>query len=298
MENQKDDIVMKARSSRACISAGYRLYTGNFKRIFRYSWVAALVYAAVCSAGGTLMILRPQLVLLTVGSILVAEALFASYGFAVLSQHQASGSIALTGRWFCIDTHILVRTLKCWLCVAAILMAAGAVVGAVGYAAMKLLSPYTAMGCVSLVSLVAICLLLPLTYVAPRYVLCEDAGFWRQLRRGYPVAMRRWGFIFTVSFVVAIVQAALVLVTSLPASILTLANMSSAQSLMMGDTIGMPPHIGWLAAATFLLIGFIQAYVQLSALFPTYYMYGAIEANERERDEFRAKVTNSKPVNP
>ena len=44
MENQKDNILMKVRSSRACIAEGYRLYTGNFRKIFRQTWLAAMVY--------------------------------------------------------------------------------------------------------------------------------------------------------------------------------------------------------------------------------------------------------------
>jgi hypothetical protein len=286
MENQKDDILMKPRSSRACIGAGYRLYTGNFKRIFRYSWVAALVYAMVCSAGGTLMILRPQAVLITIGIILVAEALFVSYGFAVLKQHQTSVSISLSTKWFNIDTHIFTRTLKAWLYVAGIFLEVGIVVGGIGLGAVKMLSPYTALGCIGVASIIAACLLLPMMYVVPRYILNDGVGFWSQLKVGYPVGLRRWGFIFTVIFVVTLVLMGLQLITSLPASILTLANMSSARSMMMGDPSGMPSYIGWLAAATFLLIGFIQAYVQLSALFPTYYMYGSIDVQEQERKEF------------
>ena len=35
MEKEKEDILLKDRSSRACITTGYRLYMSNFKRIFR-----------------------------------------------------------------------------------------------------------------------------------------------------------------------------------------------------------------------------------------------------------------------
>ena len=129
MENQKDDILMKVRSSRGCIGAGYRLYTGNFKRIFRYSWVAALFYALVCSVGGTLMVFRPQAFPITVTIILVAEALFTSYGFAVLKKHQETGSIPMTNKWFSIDTHIFIRTLKAWLCLIVIYLFVAVVIG-------------------------------------------------------------------------------------------------------------------------------------------------------------------------
>ena len=80
MEKDKEDILLKDRSSRACISAGYRLYMSNFKRIFRASWIAAIVFAALVSVGGTMMILRPQLALIVLPVTVIIDALFVSYG--------------------------------------------------------------------------------------------------------------------------------------------------------------------------------------------------------------------------
>ena len=114
MEKDQDSILMKDRSGRACISAGYRLYMSNFRRIFRYSWLAAVIFALSVSVGGTIMILRPRLALFSGLLILIVEALFASYGFAVLKQHQQTGVISYTPRWFNLDVHIFVRTLKAW----------------------------------------------------------------------------------------------------------------------------------------------------------------------------------------
>jgi hypothetical protein len=76
------------------------------------------------------------------------------------------------------------------------------------------------------------------------------------------------------------------LLTSLPALILSIANQTATLGYLTGDPLGMPSYIGWLAAVVFLLIGFIQAYVMLSFLFPMYYMYGAIDAHEKDRKEF------------
>ena len=55
---------------------------------------------------------------------------------------------------------------------------------------------------------------------------------------------------------------------------------------LTGDPYNMPSYIGWLAAAVFLIIGFIQAYIVLSFLFPLYYMYGAIDTHEKEKKNF------------
>ena len=286
MEKEKDDILQKVRSSRGCISAGYRLYTGHFKHIFRYSWLAALVFALFCSVSGAFMIMMPRLIPITAAILLIMECLFASYGYSVLKQHQTLGSIIRPAKWFSIDTHIFVRTIKCWLWVLMIYILVAAIMVGVIYVAIKLLQLYTAIGAISLVGLVILCLLLPLTYITMRYILNDGLGFWKQFKIGYGVGMRRWGFIFIVVLVACIVEVLLMMLLSLPATILSIANTQSMIGVAMGDPYALPSYMPALAAVTFLIIGFLQAYVMLSVLFPIYYMYGSIDAQEQEKQDF------------
>jgi hypothetical protein len=286
MEKEKDDILLKVRSSRGCISAGYRLYTGRFKHIFRYSWVAALIYALFCSVGGAMMIMVPRLMPITAAILILVECLFASYGFSVLKQHQTLGNILRPAKWFSIDTHIFIRTIKCWLCLFVIYLIAGVIIGGLVFAAFKFLSLYTAIGATALGALVIMCLLLPLAYITMHYILNDGIGFWKQLKIGYGVGMRRWGFIFIVVLVAAIVEVLLLTLLSLPAIILSLANTQSMFGVAMGDPYALPSYMPALAAGTFLIIGFLQAYVMLSVLFPVYYMYGSIDAQEQEKQDF------------
>lgn len=286
MEKEKDDILLKVRSSRGCISAGYRLYTGRFKHIFRYSWVAALIYALFCSVGGAMMIMVPRLMPITAAILILVECLFASYGFSVLKQHQTLGNILRPAKWFSIDTHIFIRTIKCWLCLFVIYLIAGVIIGGLAFAAVKFLSLYTVIGATALGALVIMCLLLPLAYITMRYILNDGISFWKQLTTGYGVGMRRWGFIFIVVLVAAIVEVLLLTLLSLPAIILSLANTQSMFGVAMGDPYALPSYMPALAAGTFLIIGFLQAYVMLSVLFPVYYMYGSIDAQEQEKQDF------------
>ena len=286
MEKEKDDILLKVRSSRGCISAGYRLYTGHFKHIFRYSWLAALIFALFCSVSGALMIMMPRLIPITAAVLLIMECLFASYGYSVLKQHQTLGSILRPAKWFSIDTHIFVRTIKCWLCVLVIYMIASVLIVGLGFVAFKYLALYTAIGCTALVTLVILCLLLPLAYITMRYILNDGMGFWKQFKIGYGVGMRRWGFIFIVVLVACIVELLLMMLLSLPATILSMANTQSMFGVAMGDPYALPSYMPALAAGTFLIIGFLQAYVMLSVLFPIYYMYGSIDAQEQEKQDF------------
>ena len=286
MEKEKDDILQKVRSSRGCISAGYRLYTGHFKHIFRYSWLAALVFALFCSVSGAFMIMMPRLIPITAAILLIMECLFASYGYSVLKQHQTLGSIIRPAKWFSIDTHIFVRTIKCWLWVLMIYILVASIMVGVIYVAIKFLQLYTAIGAISLVGLVILCLLLPLTYITMRYILNDGLGFWKQFKIGYGVGMRRWGFIFIVVLVACIVEVLLMMLLSLPATILSIANTQSMLGVAMGDPYALPSYMPALAAVTFLIIGFLQAYVMLSVLFPIYYMYGSIDAQEQEKQDF------------
>jgi len=286
MEKDQDSILQKDRSGRACISAGYRLYMSNFKRIFRYSWVAALVFALVVSISGTIMIVRPSLALCSLLLMVIVEALFASYGFAVLKQHQQTGVISYTPKWLNLDVHIFVRTLKAWLNLLVIYIVVVGVVGGITYLSAVYLPSYTAIALVGLVGLLAFIFLLPVAYTNTRYVLTEGIGYWKNLSERYSIGLRRWGFIFLVVFVSMIFISVVSLLTSLPALILSIANQTATLGYLTGDPLGMPSYIGWLAAVVFLLIGFIQAYVMLSFLFPMYYMYGAIDAHEKDRKEF------------
>lgn len=288
MEKEKDDILLKVRSSRGCISAGYRLYTGHFKHIFRYSWVAALIYALFCSISGAMMIMTPRLIPITTIVLIIVECLFVSYGFSVLKQHQTIGNILRPAKWFSIDTHIFVRTIKCWLCMFVILLVVAAIIAGKSAVAVKYLdfSAYTAVGFFTLGSLVILCLLLPLAYITMRYILNDGVGFWKQLKIGYGVGMRRWGFIFVVVLVAVIIEMLLLMLLSLPAIILSMANTQSMFGVAMGDPYALPSYMPALAAGTFLIIGFLQAYVMLSVLFPIYYMYGSIDAQEQEKQDF------------
>ena len=286
MEKEQEDILQKDRSVRACISSGYRLYTSNFKRIFRYSWVAAIVYAVITSIAGTLMITHPELTFVSLPLFIIIEALFLSYGFAVLKQHQETGSIVWAPRWFSINTHIFVRTIIAWLWTLVICIILGCILAVVGIAAAKYLSNYTAIACFVLFNVLIFVFFLPLLYTNMRYVLTDGIGYWQNLHERYGIGMRRWGFIFLILFITALIGAVCAVITSFPAIILSIAGNEANMGYLTGDPYNMPSYIGWLAAAVFLIIGFIQAYIVLSFLFPLYYMYGAIDTHEKEKKNF------------
>ena len=64
MEKQLDLTLMKARSYRSILSAGFRLYIENFRRLFKASWQMVLLYAIICGWLGTMIAIKiPEMML-------------------------------------------------------------------------------------------------------------------------------------------------------------------------------------------------------------------------------------------
>ena len=64
MEKDNENILFKSRSSRACIRDGYRYYFSHFKRIFKTTWLLAIVFAVLSAAASAMpILLSPNLTL-------------------------------------------------------------------------------------------------------------------------------------------------------------------------------------------------------------------------------------------
>lgn len=64
MDKEKKETEIKVRSSQACIRDGYRLYTTNFRKIFRSTWWLAAVFAVVIAIASSLPVLISPTLLL------------------------------------------------------------------------------------------------------------------------------------------------------------------------------------------------------------------------------------------
>ena len=309
MENKNELSVFRSRSSRACIGSGYQLYVGNFYRIFRASWVVAVVYAIACSLFTSFSVSgSPQLTAMSVQGV-TAEAMqsfaiqgaiglgalllfilsaitMASYAYAAFGEHLRDGIITRPAKWYGrIDRHALLRTMKAVAWGVIICLVLGMLWSALAIGCMKVLSPITARILFMLIIIVTLVLALPLLYTMQRYILTPGTHFLGLLSPTYATSLRHIGSIFTVALMVSIGVSLLCSLTELPAIVLFLANMNSQLGVMIGDAAGMPAYMTWLNLIVFAIAGFIQAYIHLSSLFPLYYLYGKIEAEEKERKE-------------
>lgn len=316
MESVSETTAMKSNSTVASIKLGYRLYAINFKRIFKASWLFALLFALACAAIGPILSVKmpaivtqaaahPEavmqlgreylglfalcLVLVVVGGII--EAVFYSSGFSLLKGHLATGNIVRPARWVALDKHMAWRTFKGVASALLLALIVCVVAAALYYVGSRcgIIKPGTyaglfAWGIVTIA--VSLLLAIPACFVTVKYIVDGTQSFWPLFAADFTKAMRHFGYIFVIDFFVVLVIMVATYVLQLPAVIISTANYEANLGVVFGDPLGMPSYIVPLTAVVFFVSGFMQAYIRMSALFPLYYMYGSIETQEKEKKQY------------
>ena len=320
MEKQDDLTLLKPRGYRRVLSAGFRLYTGNFRRLFKASWQMALLYALSCGALGTLtaikipelaMALQQQLasmhgvlqetlheymmtllgimalVVLAITTLSLASAPILSK----LKEHKETGTITPPPHWLTASPHLMGRSMKGVFLTLLVML-----IPIVVFAAFLILAEMMNQGVImrhlittiSALSLwIVICLLfyLPIYHVLMKYIMESPCGYWHTLGQSYPTGLRHWGLIFIVFFISMLFVMLVSLIVMLPSYILNFANQQAHLGLLMGDSLGMPSYIVPLTFTTTALCSFIHFYVGQVILVHNYYIYGSIEAREQEKQK-------------
>lgn len=320
MEKTHDLTLMKARSYRSILADGYHLYNENFRKLFKASWILAIVYALACGACGTLTAIKiPELTLALMQQLATMQGFFLetakSYAlsllgiigllllaFATLSmasatilnklkEHKQSGTITTPPHWLTTSPAMMGRSLKgTFLTLLVLLIPLLLFIGLLALA--DVLSPQftmrhltTTICAFGIVSIIVIFLSLPMMHVLMKYLMEAPCGYWKTLANNYGRGLSHWGSLFLVFFVSTLLVQIVALVVMLPASILSYANQQAHQGLLIGDPLGMPSYMPALTFATFALCSFIQFYVSQVTLVHNYYIYGSIETKEAERKQ-------------
>ena len=297
--------VLKIRSVRGTVTAGFLLYLGNFRRILKHTWLPALVCALVSTWYNMVSFtMLPQLIttngkvqpfgstlvpMMEISGLSLLNALvslaFLAYGFSLLSHHREQGTIPSPTGWLTRpDWHMLFRTFLCAVvCIAVLTVCQGLALAPIAYGVLR--QSVTAIAIGVLTGLAFMVLLLPLAYPTMRYVTSRDTRLFVILGPGYRQGLRRWGYLFGVLLVTMIITLLALVITTLPSLVLALANVKAQTGTLVGDPLGMPDYMTSMSFFVFLLAGFIQCYVVLLLHFPVYYMTGSIEKQEIEKNE-------------
>ena len=323
MEKESDLNLLHPRSMAAVIRDGYRLYLSSFKKLFRSSWIVAVVYAiafalmmgnfvnnvvpmqAVMRAFGPQAVMADAsyastslLSLFTSVFFSLAALLLAAQSFFSFDEHRQTDAISRPARWYgrlCLPAFLRLLPVALWMLLLSVVIGCGFYT--VGYSILSLgvvgnvWKSIASLCLLALLVIIVIALLVPVAYTVMRKMLAShhslkwicNSRLFAPPFQGYARGLRHWGLLFAVLFVVYIFTELLTLVCELPAVIIAIANTEAYAGLALGDPLGMPDYIVPMTYCVFALAGFIQAYVHLSTLFPLYYAYGSIEQQEAER---------------
>jgi len=293
--------LLKIRSNGAVLRDGLKLYLNNFRVIFKASWFSAILYAIVIGSVTTFTInvvtnllrmvmvgelsatnndLVLNIVCFAIGLLLVlcAETFLFSSVFSLLHKHSTTGIIPTPFHWYgSNDKRVFFRT-------------AYAILIYIIYFSIYLAIVFIPTGSLSIIAtailkfIVSVIFLIAFPLLAMRmlpYIININKSIF-----GFSIPVRYLGAILSVSIGVAIMVGIALLITTLPSSILLLANIQSLGGTIYGDPTGMPSYMIWMNIGVFTLAGFIQAYVHMAAIFPFYYLYGSIEKQKEERKNY------------
>ena len=297
METPSEEPVLKSRSARHCISTGYRLYIGHFRRIFRATWPAALVASLLSGLIGTWHAnlqmqsqpgLTTAMAVVALLTVLVSVTFYAQ-AMTLLCHHREQGVVPRVARMFTIDGAVLRRTFICALTCGIIWLVIISLATSVSVYAMINQSKVWLAAAV-LLPLALLLLLLPLSYPAVRYLTTRQTNLFALVKTDFGKGFSHYGLLFCVGLITPIFSAMAVAVACLPAIILMVANATAVAGNLAGDPIGMPAHMPNLVGCVFTLASFFQHYIMLSAFFPFYYTSGSIEAQEQERNEKKNSI--------
>ena len=325
MEKNQDLTLMKPRSYRSVLADGYRLYNENFRKLFKASWILAIVYALCCGAFGTLTAIKvPELTLALMQQLSSMQGFFAetakTYALTIagiigllllaiaamsmasatilnkLKEHKDTGTISTPPYWLTTSPAMMGRSLKgVFLTILVLIIPMLLFIGMV--AITESVKPQALIGHLTtfIVALCIVCIIIvilvqPLMYVLMKYVMEAPCKYWKTLSANFGCGMRHWGSLFLVFFLSMLLVQLIGLVIMLPSHILSYANQQAHMGLLIGDPLGMPSYMSTLTFATFTLCSFIEFYVSQVMLVHNYYIYGSIDTKEQEREQQKQNI--------
>lgn len=297
--------LLKIRSNGAVLRDGLKLYLNNFRVIFKASWFSAILYAIAIGSVATFTInvvtnllrmvmvgelsatnndLVLNIVCFAIGLLLLLCACTMLYSsvFSLLRKHSTTGNIPTPSHWYgSNDKQSFIRTVWTMIVLSLVIIVYSFISGAFYY---MLVGKLSILALAILLFILFITMLIALPILAMRmlpYIINNTKSMF-----GFSIPIRYWGTILSICIGVATMVGIALLITTLPSSILLMANIQSVGGAIYGDPTGMPSYMIWMNIGVFTLAGFIQAYVHMAAIFPFYYLYGSIEKQKEERKNY------------
>lgn len=287
------------RSLGGCTKAAYELFVSNIATILKQTWLPALLVAIATTASlyillftGAESFLSPNLqAIITKFAILIVTFLCS---VAFFSWHNGIILSLITGQ---NRKQSIIRVAR----VNAIYVAMGilftAVIGAffvfisLQQPPIQALKPtetapivnyFTVSLLVTLATIIIFAIaVIPLLYSSVQYLVEPKQKIFSIFTHGYLTGLKRWGFLFLLTFILNIIVTIILAICYLPISILTISQYMNLLGTFIGDANTLPTLFPVIFIATSLLVQFIIVYVATGISMVYYYAYGSIEAQNK-----------------
>ena len=277
--------IYKNRNYAGCFNAALSTYSTNITKIFRATWIYALVFSLISGAGaftpvwasfsasehGYAAVTLVVCAVLGIVSIIVDARLKAGV-VSMLNGDTVKANMAKFIK-ISILSIVLVAIVAVIMCMATY--------GMTLFDFVKNLSFST--GCILMAS-VNVCILIlavvfmsPFIYSVSKYIFVPGLKFKSLFGRNYHIGLHKLGFLFTTAILLGLFCSIICLVLCIPGLLSNLASSIDSYGVAQGDASGLPGYFAWLNFMSTALLAFIMQYVVLWAVFVFFYAYGNVE---------------------
>ena len=287
------------RSLGGCTKAAYELFVSNIATILKQTWLPALLVAIATTASlyillftGAESFASPNLqAIITKFAILIVTFLCS---VAFFSWHNGIILSLITGQ---NRKQSIIRVARVNAIYVAIDILFIAVIGAI-FVFISLQQPpiqalkptetapivnyFTVSLLVTLATIIIFAIaVIPLLYSSVKYLVEPKQKIFSIFTHGYLTGLKRWGFLFLLTFILNIIVTIILAICYLPISILTISQYMNLLGTFIGDANTLPTLFPVIFIATSLLVQFIIVYVATGISMVYYYAYGSIEAQNK-----------------
>ena len=287
------------RSLGGCTKAAYELFVSNIATILKQTWLPALLVAIATTASlymllftGAESFLSPNLqAIITKFAILIVTFLCS---VAFFSWHNGIILSLITGQ---NRKQSIIRVARVNAIYVAMDILFTAVIGAI-FVFISLQQPpiqalkptetapivnyFTVSLLVTLATIIIFAIaVIPLLYSSVQYLVEPKQKIFSIFTHGYLTGLKRWGFLFLLTFILNIIVTIILAICYLPISILTISQYMNLLGTFIGDANTLPTLFPVIFIATSILVQFIIVYVTTGISMVYYYAYGSIEAQNK-----------------
>ncbi len=289
------ELLYKNRSVTSCLKTAYNMFLSNFKGISHAMWLLALLNSILVAVLVTMLVADDNIAVFSHEHHAAYVGILAVVGIASI----------LTGAWalarlmsFLNEKPRRWNLKRMMVAVIVTLLAAALLVAVMAFAVhlMFIQGDASSHVVIKTVVLVMIAVLLavvvmPLIFINMRYMNDERKSYPKSFIEDYKTGMKNVGFLLVAAILSGLIATVIMAVVLMPIYVLFIAKAISSKGVDMGDPADMPEYLMWMVLGTMILAGIVVWLILIYETLVCYFLYGAVDQRQRERQESQSLVT-------